>query len=412
MMSPNQENGLDENRSRKNIVYFIFSTIVLDMLGIGLIIPVLPDVIRRFVTEQDSVNQLFGYFVAIYALMQFLAAPVLGGLSDHFGRRPILLGSLFGASIDYIFMAFASSLPLLFVGRVISGLTGASMTVANSYMADISTDKNRAANFGMIGAAFGIGFIGGPLIGGVLGHISSTAPFIAAAVLNCINFLFGIFILPESLLEKHRRKIEFRKLNPFLSISRTLKTPALFYFVGIYTLLFMAGNVHPSVWTLYTEYKFGWTSVQVGISLSFVGLVYGFSQAVLSKKLVPRWGEQRALKIGILFTGLAFLLYALVPVGWMMYAVMALTSLSALAIPCLQAIMTKQVDPDRQGELQGGLVSLSSLTSIVAPVLYTSSFSWATGAGNLFGFAGLPYLIAAIVVFMSWILLLIQLRAS
>lgn len=241
------------------------------MIGIGLIIPVLPDVIRRFVTEQESVNHLFGYFVATYALMQFLAAPVLGGLSDHFGRRRILLGSLFGASIDYIFMAFATSLPLLFLGRVISGLTGASMTVANSYMADISTDKNRAANFGMIGAAFGIGFIAGPMIGGALGHVSSTAPFIAAAVLNCINFLFGIFVLPESLLEKHRRKIEFRKLNPFLSISRTLKSPALLYFVSIYTLLFMAGNVHPSVWTLYTEHKFGWTPSSSRNFLEFCG---------------------------------------------------------------------------------------------------------------------------------------------
>jgi DHA1 family tetracycline resistance protein-like MFS transporter len=386
------------------------------MLGVGLIVPVLPDVIRRFVTDQNSINHLFGYFVAIYALTQFLAAPVLGGLSDHFGRRPILLSSLFGASVDYMFMAFASSLPLLFIGRIISGLTGASMTVANSYMADISDDKNRAANFGMIGAAFGIGFIAGPLIGGLLGHISSSAPFIAAAVLNFFNFLFGLFVLPESLLMKHRRKIEMKKLNPFLAISKLLRSPALLYFVSIYTLLFMAGNVHPSIWTLYTEHKFHWTSFQVGISLSFVGLIYGFSQALLSKKLVPKWGEIKALKVGIFFYGLGFLLYALAPAGWMMYAVMALTALSALTIPSLQSIMTKKVGPDRQGELQGGLVSLSSLSSILAPVLYTSSFSWAVGKTEIFNqtanLAGLPYLIAAIIVFFSWLLLTIQLRTD
>lgn len=360
--------------SKQKSIYFIFFTIVLDMVGIGLIIPVLPDVIRRFVTNQEEVNYLFGYFVALYALMQFFASPILGSLSDRFGRRPVLLSSLLGASIDYVFMAFAPTLSLLFVGRVISGLTGASMTVANSYIADISDDSNRSSNFGMIGAAFGIGFILGPLIGGGLGHFGHEIPFLAAAVLNFINFLFGIFVLPESLSLDHRRKIELKKLNPMSSLGKILRPSPIFFFVIAYALLFLAGNVHPSVWTLYTEKKFAWTSFQVGISLSFVGLIYGFSQAVLTKRLVPLWGEEKALNVGIVFNALGFILYGLAPQGWMMYGVMMVSSLSGLAMPCLQSMMTKRVEPHRQGELQGGLVSLSSLSAIAAPCIIYKNF--------------------------------------
>ncbi len=375
------------------------------MIGIGIIIPVLPDVIRRFVSNQDAVNHYFGYFVALYALMQFIASPVLGSLSDRYGRRPVLLNSLLGASIDYVFMAYAPSLALLFVGRIISGLTGASMTVANSYIADISDDSNRASNFGMIGAAFGIGFILGPLIGGALGHFGHEVPFLAAAGLNFINFLFGIFVLPESLPLRHRRKIEFRKLNPFSSLIKILKPSPILFFVIAYALLFLAGNVHPSIWTLYTEKKFAWTSLQVGISLSFVGLIYGFSQAFLTKKLVPRWGEQKSLNIGIVFNALGFILYGLAPEGWMMYGVMLISCLSGLAMPCLQSMMTKKVEPNRQGELQGGLVALSSVTAIIAPILYTRTLNLAMSNEGIHLPLGLPYFIAALVVVLCWYLL-------
>ncbi len=391
--------------SQKKSVYFIFTTIVLDMLGIGLIIPVLPDVIRRFVTDPGQINLLFGYFVAVYALMQFFASPILGSLSDRYGRRSILLISLLGSAIDYVFMALAPTLSLLFVGRVISGLTGASMTVANSYMADISDDSNRSANFGLIGAAFGIGFIAGPILGGVLGNIGPTIPFIAAAVLNFLNFLFGVFVLPESLPPELRRPFEFKKLNPFSSFVKILKPSPILFFVITYAFMFLAGNVHPSIWTLYTEHKFAWSPLQVGISLSFVGLIYGFSQAFLTKKLVPKWGERRALKIGLAFNALGFLLYAIINQGWMVYAVMLLTCLSGLAVPCLQSVMSKQVEPNRQGELQGDLVSLSSLASIAAPLLYTFSFNWAIKPDSLIHFPGLPYLIAALIVFCCWFLL-------
>lgn len=382
------------------------------MMGIGLIIPVLPDVIRRFVTDTEQINHYFGYFVAVYALMQFVASPVLGGLSDRYGRRPILLGSLLGASLDYLFMAFATSLPMLFIGRIISGLTGASMTVANSYMADISDDSNRSANFGLIGAGFGIGFIAGPVLGGLLGHINPIAPFIGAAVLNLLNFLFGVFILPESLAESNRRQIEYKKLNSLSSLTKLFQQKHLLIFLATYGLMFLAGQVHPSIWTLYTEHKFNWTSWQVGVSLSVVGVVYGFSQAVLTKKLVPKWGEYKALKMGLFFSFVGFLLYGIVPLGWMVYFIMVGTCLSALANPCLQSIMTKQVAADRQGELQGGLVAITSITSIIAPLLYSQSFNWATHSGFYFDLSGLPYLIAAAIVFVSWFLLMKKLKVS
>lgn len=387
-------------------VQFIFITAVLDMMGIGLIIPVLPDVIRRFVQSQELINNYFGYFVAVYALMQFFASPILGSLSDRYGRRPVLLCSLLGAALDYLFMAFASTLPLLFIGRIISGLTGASMTVLNSYMADVSDDSNRSANFGLIGAAFGVGFVVGPILGGVMGHINPVAPFIAAAVLNLLNFIFGYFILPESLPVEHRRKVVIRKLNPFSSLKKLIEQKHLMIFFVTYGLMFLAGQVHPSIWTLYTEYKFGWTSWQVGLSLSFVGIVHGLSQALLTKRLVPMWGEYKALKIGLFFSALGFVLYASAPLGWMMYAIMIGSCLSTLANPCLQSIMTKQVAPDRQGELQGGLVSVTSITSIIAPLLYSKSFDWVVSGHSGFNFVGLPYLIAAVIVFVSWILLM------
>lgn len=383
-----------QNPTSKKSIYFIFATIVLDMIGIGLIIPVLPDVIRRFISDPGEVSSVFGYFIATYAVMQFVASPILGALSDQFGRRPILLGSLLGAGIDYIFMAFAPSLSLLFVGRMISGLTGASMTVANSYIADVSDDSNRANNFGMIGAAFGIGFILGPIIGGLLGHFGPQMPFIGAAILNILNFLFGIFILPESLKIENRRKIQLGKINPFSTIAKTMRIPGMVVFVFTYALMFLAGNVHPSIWTLYTETKFGWNSIQVGVSLSFVGLIYGLSQSILTKKLVPLWGEHKSVIIGILFNGVGFLLYGLAPMGWMMYAIMIISAIQGISMPCMQSLMTKKVDARYQGELQGGLVSIVSITSILAPLIYTRSFNWGVKQGDHF-LLGAPYYVAA-----------------
>ena len=392
-------------QSKSASVRFIFATIFLDALGIGILIPVFPDVIRRFGHDPSFVNHYYGYFISIYALMQFLASPILGSLSDRFGRRPVLLISLLGAGLDYLLMAFAPTLGILFAGRIVSGLTGASMTVASSYMADISDDTNRSANFGMIGAAFGLGFIVGPGLGGLLGHLGHQAPFIAAAVFNLLNFAFGYFILPESLDEAHRRKVELKKLNPFHSLFKLLFQPGMRILIWIYLLLYLAGQVHPSVWTLYTQYKFNWSAFEVGMSLSFVGISVAFTQGYLTRIFVPKWGELNALRIGIIFYILDFIALAFATQGWMMYAIIAVTTLSGITGPASQSLISKDIPPSEQGELQGTLISIASLTAILGPLFYTDLFARFTNGSMGIQFSGSAYFAAGLISILAMILL-------
>lgn len=384
---------------------FIFVTIFLDALGIGLLIPVFPDVIRRFGTDPAFVSRYFGAFIAVYALMQFLASPVLGSLSDRYGRRPVLLVSLLGAGLDYVLMALAPTLGFLFAGRILSGLTGASMTVASSYMADVSTDKTRSANFGLIGAGFGFGFVVGPALGGLLGHYGPAAPFFAAAVLTLVNFAFGCFVLPESLPPELRRPLELKRLNPFAAVFRILRPSPIALLVWAYLLIYLGGNSHPSIWTLYTEHKFGWTSFQVGLSLSFVGVSIGVSQGWLTRILIPKLGERRSLNFGLFFYILGFALFALATQGWMMYAIMVLFALSGVSGPALQSLISRGTSPSEQGELQGSLISIASLTSIVGPVLYTSLFTAFTAPSAPLEFPGAPYVAASVICLIAYLVL-------
>jgi MFS transporter, DHA1 family, tetracycline resistance protein len=377
---------------RKAAVRFIVITILLDVIGLGLMIPVLPDVLRRFSSDPAVVSELFGLFIGAYSLMQFLAAPVLGALSDHYGRRSILLVSLLGAALDYLFMAFAPSLPLLFVGRVISGLTGASMTVANSYMADISDAQSRPANFGMIGAAWGIGFIIGPVLGGLLGTLSPKAPFLGAALLNGLNFLYGVFLLPESLPPDKRRHVELKGLNPLRSVIRILKPSGFVSLIWIYFLTFLAGQIHPVNWTLYTQTKFHWTPWEVGLSLSFVGIMIAIAQGGLTRVIIPKLGEERSLTFGLTVYAVSFALFGLATKSWMMYAIVVLFSFAGVTMPALQSILGHHVPPERQGELQGSLVSLGSLASILAPLIFTKLFVHFTAPGAPVYFPGAAYL--------------------
>ncbi|MBX2987203.1 MAG: TCR/Tet family MFS transporter [Bdellovibrionaceae bacterium] len=399
-------------RSKTASVRFIFITIFLDALGIGLLIPILPDLIRRFSADPAAVAKYFGYFISSYALMQFLASPVLGSLSDKFGRRPVLLISLLGAGLDYLVMAFSPTLLVLFIGRIISGLTGASFTVASAYMADISNDENRSVNFGMIGAAFGLGFIVGPALGGLLGASHHTLPFLAAALLNLLNFAFGWLILPESLPESSRREIVWRRLNPFSSLGRILKPSNILLLIWIYIFLGLAGHVHPSNWTLYTELKFRWTPFEVGLSLSFVGLLMAAAQGGLTRVVIPKLGEYRSLFWGLVLYILTFFAFAFAPAGWMMYVIMVLSSVAGVAPPALQSLITKHTPSNEQGELQGTLVSLMSLSAIISPVIYAELFAHFTRADADPYFPGAAYVCAGLFSVIAGILLLARGRQS
>ena len=408
MTSPLPSNIFEFMRNAKAGIVFIFITVVLDMIGIGLIIPSLPDIMRRFTTSETSVSEYFGYFVSLYALMQFLASPLLGALSDRWGRRSILLVSLFIAGLDYLLMAFAPTLELLFIGRVISGLTGANITVAMAYIADVSDDSNRSANFGKIGAAFGLGFIIGPAIGGLLGHLGPEYPFIVAAGMNLLNFLFGYFILPESLPPEKRRKVDFSKTNPLASLQKIFKAHHLLPLLFIYFLFQLAGQTHPSIWTLYTETRFGWTTAQVGFSLAVVGVLSAVSQGWLTGVVVPKIGEYKAVLYGAFGYAIAFFLFGLANEGWMMYAILAFSAIFWVSMPALQSLVTHQAPPEEQGELQGTLVSLTSLAAIINPLVATKLFAVFTANKEGLYIPGAPYYFGALVCIASWVIALRQ----
>ena len=373
---------------------FLFATMFLDAFGLGFIIPNLPDVIRRFGGDEADSDRWFGLMISVYAGMQFVASPILGAISDRFGRRPVLLVSLLMAGLDYVLMAFAPTLTLLFVGRIISGLTGASMTVANSYIGDTSTDEDRAGRFGLLGAAWGAGFVAGPVIGGMLGGAYGVAaPFLAAAVLNLVNFGFGLVALPESLPRESRRPVDLRSLNPLRSLLGSIRlAPGLMAAYAVYCLSFQA---YPSLWTLYTERKFGWTAVDVGVSLGFLGVLIAVVQGWATKGIVARVGERRAAILGVAWSAVGFAMFAGASRGWMMYAILGLTSLSLVAGPALQSLLTREAPPEAQGELQGSLVSINALTEIVGPLGYTALFSLAGRSGSPPGRLGLPFLAAS-----------------
>lgn len=381
-------------QSRKASLPFIFFTIFLDALGLGILIPILPDVIRRFSSDPYFVNQYFGYFISIYALVQFFASPMQGALADKFGRRPVLLVSLFGASVDYLLMAYAPNLWLLFLGRIISGITCASFTVASSYIADISDDSSRSANFGLIGAGWGLGFIAGPMLGGFFGTLGPEAPFLASAALNMVNFLFGLFVLPESLPPEKRRNISLGDINPFRSLFRVLKPSPVFPLIVTFFLTHMAGQSHPSVWTLYTQYKFGWSALEVGFSLSAFGVGIAIVQGGLTRVIIPKLGEARALKWGLLLSACSYVSFALATQGWMMYAIMVISTIAGVHMPALQSMISSRVPSNEQGELQGSLMSLASLTAILGPLLFTGLFADFTAPDVSAPFPGISYSVA------------------
>ena len=383
-------------------ILFIFITLVIDVLGIGLIVPIMPTLISSFTGgDLSSASQYSGWMMASYAIMQFLFSPVLGGLSDQFGRRPIILISLLGFSINYLISALAPSLMWLFLARIFSGITGASFTTAQAYIADISKPEDRAKNFGMVGAAFGIGFIIGPAVGGFLGSYGVTVPFYASAILTLLNALYGYFVLPESLAQENRRKFDIKRANPLGSLKIFTRYPLITGLVGGYFCLQLAGQAHPSTWSYFTMKVFSWTPTEVGYSLAFVGARVAIVQGGLSRFIMPKLGDKRAILYGLMMYGLGFFLFAYATKSWMMYLFMVPFGLGGIAGPALQSMITQQVGPDAQGELQGGLTSLQSITTILGPLVASNMFAYFTSSAAPIQFPGAAFFIAGILVFIG-----------
>jgi Arabinose efflux permease len=376
---------------------FIFVTLTIDVIGWGLIIPVMPQLLVELKhIPLNETSRWGGYLVSVFAAMQFLFAPLMGNLSDRFGRRPIILLSLLGFCIDYIILALAHNYALLFVGRVLAGITGASFTAASAYIADISTNENRAKNFGLIGAAFGLGFVLGPALGGLLAGWGIRAPFYAAAILCFVNFLYGFFVLPESLKPENRRPFDWKKANPIGSLKFLRKYKTISGLFVAFGFMFLASHAVQSNWSYFTMYAFNWTEKQVGISLALVGVLAGVVQGGLIRYVNPRLGDEKSVYTGMLLYVLGLILFALATKSWMMYAFLIPYCLGGIAGPALQSIITKHVPANEQGLLQGSLTSIMSLTSIFGPLIMTGLFNYTTQEDSLIHFAGSPFLLGAV----------------
>jgi MFS transporter, DHA1 family, tetracycline resistance protein len=364
-------------QQRNPALYFILITLLIDTIGFGIIIPIVPKLLIELSAGTTAEAASYsGWLIATYAVMLFFCAPIVGALSDRYGRRPVLLGSLFGFACDYMLTAFAPTLGWLFVGRAIAGIMGASFTTAAAYIADISTPENRAQNFGMIGAAFGLGFIIGPVIGGLLGGMGTRVPFMVAGGLTMLNWLYGYFILPESLKPENRRKFEWSRANPvgtLISLFRYKVVAGLFVAVG---LLYLASHAVQSNWAFYTYERFKWEPGQIGFSLGVVGVVTAFVQGYLIRSLIPKLGTRRAVYIGLGLYTLGLLLFAVATQGWMMYAFTVIYCLGGLAGPAIQGVMAGVVPPNAQGELQGGFTSMMAVTAIFGPLIMNGLFAY------------------------------------
>lgn len=392
-------------RTKPAALGFIFLTLLIDITGLGIIIPVLPQLIAQLIHGNLSTAAAYGGWLTFaYAFMQFIFAPVIGALSDKLGRRPVLLWSLFGFGIDYLFLAFAPTIGWLFVGRIVAGITGASFSTATAYIADISAPEKKAQNFGLIGAAFGLGFIIGPVIGGLLGEYGTRVPFFAAAGFSLLNWLYGYFILPESLSRENRRPFDWKRANPLGSLLQLKKYPQVSGLVISLILIYISAHSVQSTWTYYNMEKFNWDNKMVGYSLGFFGLMIALVQGLLIRIVIPKIGQERGVYIGLIFYSIGFMLFAFATRGWMMFAFIIPYTLGGIAGPSIQGIISGSVPANEQGELQGGLTSLMSFSTIIGPVLMTALFAYFTGDNAPFQFPGAPFLMGSILTITSAIL--------
>ncbi|MFT5336527.1 MAG: DHA1 family tetracycline resistance protein-like MFS transporter [Luteibaculaceae bacterium] len=382
---------------------FIFITLLIDVIGLGIIIPVLPGLIMELTGSGLSEASTYGgLLLFIYAFFQFIFAPIIGALSDKYGRRPVLLASLLGFGLDYLVLALAPDMSWLIIGRIIAGILGASFTTASAYIADISPPEKRAQNFGMIGAAFGLGFIIGPVIGGLLGQYGTRIPFYAAAVLSLINALYGFFVLPESLPKEKRRPFEIKRANPIGNLKQLRKSPILLGLSLSLLFLYIASHAVQSTWTYFTMYRFDWDEAMVGYSLGVVGILSALVQGGLIRWFIPKFGQKLSIYIGIGFYTVGLLLFAFATEGWMMLVFLIPYCLGGISGPALQGIMAGQVKDNEQGELQGAMTSLMSLTSIIGPPLMTGVFAYFTSGNGPIHLPGAPMLIGTVLCIIGW----------
>lgn len=375
---------------------FIFITLLIDILGGGLLVPILPKFIATLSHEPPSESSLhYGWLLSLYGAMQFLFAPLFGTLSDRVGRRPVLLLALLFTGIDYVIMALAPSLPWLYLGRILSGITGASITTASAYIADVSPPEKRAQNFGLIGAAFGVGFILGPAAGGVLGAMGERVPFWAAAALSFANLLYGWFVLPESLKPENRRKFYWGDANPLGAVRTLGRYPVIWSLAGALVASNLGMHCLGSTWVLTMTAQFGWAEAENGLSLAAFGVIALVYQLGVARILLPRLGERRTMLLSLAFGVVECAGYALATRGWMIYAIMVVAGLAFLAGQVTQGFLSHQVGEDEQGTLQGALTSLSSLTGIVGPVIATSLFAYFTSPKAPVHLPGAAFLLAA-----------------
>jgi MFS transporter, DHA1 family, tetracycline resistance protein len=386
-------------------VVFIFVTILLDMFALGLILPILPKLVESFVDNDTArAAEIFGLFGTAWALMQFLFSPVLGGLSDRFGRRPVVLLSNLGLALDYVLMALAPSLTWLFIGRVISGITSASVSTAFAYITDVTPPEQRAATFGKIGVAFGAGFILGPAVGGLLGGMDPRLPFWVAAGLSFANTLYGLLILPESLPEDRRSPFHWKSANP-LGALRLLGSDRVL--TGLSVVNFLAQVAHvvlPSTFVLYATYRYGWDATTVGLTLAMVGVCSMAVQGLAIGPIVRRLGERRALLLGLLSGAAGFLIYGAAPTGPLFWLGIPVMSLWGVAGAATQALTTQRVAPDQQGQLQGATSSVQSMSQMLGPFLFTLTFAYFIGANAPVRLPGAPFLLAGLLLLLALLL--------
>jgi len=383
---------------------FIFITMLIDIIGIGIIIPVIPKLLQELNhSDISEAAQLGGWLAFAYAFTQFLCAPLMGSLSDKYGRRPILLISLLAFAIDYLVLALAPNVPWLFVGRIIAGITGASISTAMAYISDVSTPENKAKNFGLVGAAFGIGFIIGPVIGGLLGQYGSRVPFYAAAVLCFVNFIYGYFVLPESLKPEKRRMFEWKAANPIGALSRLKKFPNIIGLVTAMFFMYFASHAVNGNWSFYTMYRYHWDERMVGISLGVVGLLVAIVQGGLVRYINPKIGNGKSILIGFFLNAIGQFLIAVATQEWMIFVFLIPYCMGGLAGPAIQSEITNHVPSNEQGQIQGTLASLNSATATFGPLVMTSIFYYFTHDDAPFKFPGAPFILAAFLMFAALI---------